>query len=502
MSLTNSKHSVEQITPDSNVTYLVTLQSANTGKSAIDFVSPLLTYNTGLGKFFVNNKVVPTSNVISLGSVVTSPTPPPSPAVGDLWYDTTSDIQFEYVYDGVNYQWVDITGPTISIGGPVSTNNITYTPLTANANTISSVSVILQAGSSNSVNFSTFTSVSGGYTAYPYTYFIISGTLPASLTLDSSTGIVSGRATTTYSSSNVVFGVKDVTGYVAPQKLTVNFTVAYPIYALQYLIVGGGGGGAGAPGGGGGGAGGFVTGPSIVTKNTSYPITVGGNGLGVIGGNGQPGGGSQFRCIFAPGGGGGAATPTISPSNIGASGGGGAAPAGTGATATGSPGPGAIGTYGFPGGNGNPTGGAGGGGGSGGVGGPGTGTAPSNVGGAGGTGSLWPYTGCCRYAGGGGGSGLNPGPAAYGGAGGGPVAGQGGASARLGGGGGGSNSPFGGGKGGAGVVILAVPNAEYPTVIAPGAVVTTPPAAPGYTILTYNTPAPTPAAQATFTFTA
>jgi hypothetical protein len=108
MSLTNSKLSVESFVPDSNVTYFVTLQSANTGKSAVDYVSPLLTYNTGLGQFFVNNRVVPTSNVASTGSVATSPTPPPFPSVGDLWYDTTTDIQFEYIFDGTNYQWVDI----------------------------------------------------------------------------------------------------------------------------------------------------------------------------------------------------------------------------------------------------------------------------------------------------------------------------------------------------------------------------------------------------------
>jgi hypothetical protein len=40
--------------------------------------------------------------------------------------------------------------------------------------------------------------------------------------------------------------------------------------------------------------------------------------------------------------------------------------------------------------------------------------------------------------------------------------------------------------GGGGVVIIAVPNAQYPTVSAPGAAVSTPPAAPGMTVLTYT----------------
>jgi hypothetical protein len=44
-----------------------------------------------------------------------------------------------------------------------------------------------------------------------------------------------------------------------------------------------------------------------------------------------------------------------------------------------------------------------------------------------------------------------------------------------------------GGSGGPGVVILAVPTPSYPGT-APGASVTNPPAAPGYTVLTYVGP--------------
>jgi hypothetical protein len=49
-------------------------------------------------------------------------------------------------------------------------------------------------------------------------------------------------------------------------------------------------------------------------------------------------------------------------------------------------------------------------------------------------------------------------------------------------------------------VIFAIPTSVYPSTIATGAVVTTPPAAPGYTVLTYNTPSP--GTPATYTFTA
>jgi hypothetical protein len=48
-------------------------------------------------------------------------------------------------------------------------------------------------------------------------------------------------------------------------------------------------------------------------------------------------------------------------------------------------------------------------------------------------------------------------------------------------------------------VILAIPTPVYPGT-ATGAVVTTPPAAPGYTVLTYNTPSP--GTSQTYTFIA
>jgi hypothetical protein len=46
------------------------------------------------------------------------------------------------------------------------------------------------------------------------------------------------------------------------------------------------------------------------------------------------------------------------------------------------------------------------------------------------------------------------------------------------------------GAGGSGTVILAFPNALYPAINSPTATVTTPPAAPGSTVLTYTTPSP------------
>jgi len=54
------------------------------------------------------------------------------------------------------------------------------------------------------------------------------------------------------------------------------------------------------------------------------------------------------------------------------------------------------------------------------------------------------------------------------------------------GGGGAGRNNIAGGTGGTGTVILVIPTPSYPG-LAPGAVVTNPPAAPGATVLTYTT---------------
>ena len=114
----------------------------------------------------------------------------------------------------------------------------------------------------------------------------------------------------------------------------------------------------------------------------------------------------------------------------------------------------------------------------------------SGSGGNGGDGKLWPYTGL-YYAGGGGGSAGSPtvpnitgGSNGLGGSGVGGGGGGAAGTANRGGGGGGSSTGT-GGLGGSGVVIIAIPTPNYPGS-ATGATVSTPPAAPGQTVLTYT----------------
>ena len=527
MSLTNSKLSVETISPEGNSTYYVTLQPDTKGKSAVDYVSPLLTFNTGLNQFFVNNTVVPTSNVVSLGSSVSSLTPPTNPNVGDLWYDIGTDTQFEYVSDGINRQWIDITGPTMSIGGPISTNTVTYVPFSATANPITTRSF----NSGDLVGFSTFTSVSGGYPYVPYTYYVASGTLPTGLTLNSSTGIVTGIAGRAIAATNVVFGVRDATSSAVTTTVTFSISVT-----IQYLAVAGGGGG-GADRGSGGGAGGLLT--SNWSLAASVPITItvgvggaaGGPALQAANGVSSNISSPAFTQVTTIGGGSGAivnnSVNTCQRNGVdgarGGSGGGASGQglgnpssprAGTAGAGIGYPGIFGVTQQGSPGGLSSSAGptqvAAGGGGGATGVGGNATTAFPTNtkIAGAGGAGYQWPFT-ANTYAGGGGGSSDSrcgsfvPGTGGPGG--GGPggapgVAGTPGTASTGGGGGGGSGGTpqTNGGTGGSGVVILAMPTPGYPGT-AVGAIVTTPPAAPGFTVLTYNTPNPTTPGSFTFT---
>jgi hypothetical protein len=364
-------------------------------------------------------------------------------------------------------------------------------------------------------SFNPFSSVSGGYS--PYVYSVSSGTLPEGITINSSTGLVSGTPTTLQSASSVTFSVQDSLNNQANITKTVNFTVI-PTFTIQYLVIAGGGGGgstSGFPGG--GGAGGMTSGSvGSLTAGRVFTITVGTGGCGGIGsgnGYGLPGNPSSLTSP-APlsvttqgGGGGGSSGGPLGPSKyIGSPGGSGGGTAGNGPGF----GPGGTGTPG----QGNPGGATynntyagGGGGGAGGAGqswGPGLFCGPP--GGNGGAGALWPYTGI-YYAGGGGGAGW---PTRLNGLGGGqppasPTLKGGGGDAMRSpvnppgslaqpgvpgtGGGGGAAQQCGtvGGAGGPGTVILAVPTPNYPGS-APGATVTTPPAAPGYTVITFTAP--------------
>ena len=299
------------------------------------------------------------------------------------------------------------------------------------------------------------------------TYSITSGSLPTGLSLNSSTGAISGTASAVGSNTVSTFTVSASTATLTSTRsfsITVNapvvqtytsgsgsFAVPVGVASVEVLVIAGGGSGGygnGNEGGGGGGAGGLV-------YSSAFSVTPGGTVSYAVGGGGSntssPGApvtngvDTTFGSITAVGGGyggfGGAGNP-------GGSGGGGSGfgqdqPAGSGTQAPSGGAPG----FGNPGGSGRWTSGVNGaGGGGGGSGGAGTaGPGPSPSGAPGGEGRSYDITGSpATYAAGGrGGDGRNTG---------GPSAGG---SANTGNGGNGANpSNPSSGSGGSGFIAI------------------------------------------------
>ena len=303
------------------------------------------------------------------------------------------------------------------------------------------------------------------------TYSLASGsTLPSGITLNSSTGVISGTSADVASSTTYTFTINANDGVNSVSR-EFSFIVR-PAVTIEALVVAGGGAG-GAGHGGGGGAGGFRSIASYTAlAGSPITVTVGSGGSGAVYGSTAPtnGGPSQFGSISATGGGkaGAQNSPDVSAnpdqkngSSGGSGGGGGNTTAGAGAGGAGN-----AGAYtpveGYAGANSNYGTASWASAGGGGAGGAGAGQASSGYGGNGGIGATSSITGTSvTYASGGGGCGGDNNGASYGtaSAGGGTngVQGNAGASqaaaANTGGGSGGARDGN-SGNGGSGVVIL------------------------------------------------
>jgi len=304
-------------------------------------------------------------------------------------------------------------------------------------------------------------------------YSVTTGSLPTGLSLNASTGAITGTPTV-LGTSNFSITATDAQNQAVARSFSIAVTAVIPVDFL--VVAGGGGGGAGRStgsyaSGGGGGAGGYRTSAGTsggggsaeagisLNSGTTYTVTVGSGGAAGVAGvnNAANGTDSIFSTITSIGGGGGAAWNTAGASgNSGGSGGGGISSGGAGTA-----------NQGYAGGGGNvsaPQYGAGGGGGAGAIGGLGT----AANGGNGGNGVASSISGSSvTYAGGGGGGTYTiSGTAGLGGSGGGGnsvITGDGsGAAASVNTGGGGGGASLGtasgptptGGQGGSGIVII------------------------------------------------
>jgi hypothetical protein len=405
-----------------------------------------------------------------------------------------------------NYAAANVVFRVQDVNGVVAatTSSVSFTVNAATTATADTTARSGQAG--NAITAFNPLTASNGTT--PYTYSVQSGTLPAGLSLNPSTGQVSGTPSAAVTVT-VVFRVQDTNAVVAATTSSVNFTYTAAPVALSFLLVGGGGGGGGGNStvhgsAGGGGGGGLRTGSlAAVPAGTVFTITVGAGGTGApftatagggaggassltspvasatpAGGGGGGGGTGPASGVFAAGagsnlssGGGGLSRNSFWPApgtgfvgNAGGASGG--APGTAGGTAGGAPGmaPFPVGTA---------RGGGGGGGGagqSGGLGQPQIRTANTpQVGGTGGNGTTNTIQGPTVTYGGGGGGGNGGGQGASAGG----TGGGGGPGAPLssfatnpsgqtntGGGGAGGGRTQGGGAGGSGVVIITVPTPQ------------------------------------------
>jgi Putative Ig domain len=106
-------------------------------------------------------------------------------------------------------------------GGGGSGGGSTAAAISATATTTAQNLAVSTAMSS----FSPLTA-SGGATPYTYSH---TGALPAGLSLDTSTGAVTGTPTATYATASLVFSVKDANNVMASTTSTVSFTVGAAI---------------------------------------------------------------------------------------------------------------------------------------------------------------------------------------------------------------------------------------------------------------------------------
>jgi hypothetical protein len=217
------------------------------------------------------------------GGVTVSDTAPGSPEEGDLWWEGDAD-KF-YIHDGSAFVEITNKSAVTSTGGTV---------------TITAINEFEAGSYDTSANF-TFSS--GSPVA---SYAIQSGSVPAGMSLNTSTGVVSGTASSVGSNTASTFTIRatDLDSDTADQAYswTINnlaevvttftsggtYTAPSGVDNVNIQVIGGGGGGGGGTAsdnqphtsGGTGGAGGYYTANVSVSGGGSYTINVGNGGGG------------------------------------------------------------------------------------------------------------------------------------------------------------------------------------------------------------------------------
>ena len=332
MSLLKPFRSVIPVANNDTSTYYVSMQPVACGTTSAKFVSANLTFQPSTQTLAVNKSPLIYSNTRSIFNLTTSPTPPLNPKVGDLWYDTSTDIEFEYIFDGVNRYWVDISSPVIPgtvqfvyrTASGAANANILY----ALADSVNNYSNVIEF----SVNTTNFTD---GTTIYWRDIGTANNSQANLLTpIIRFAGAANSGNLVIINNSNTLSRIAIDDGGLFLPNVTTNLQIGFyscasfinfigasnavPIidnsipnypFPMTYLIVGGGGGGggtgsnSGTAAGGGGGGGGFrtATGPSLVGLGFPFQIIVGSGGTGGgITGTGTAGNGQNSLIVTPP----------------------------------------------------------------------------------------------------------------------------------------------------------------------------------------------------------
>jgi len=489
--------------------------------------------------YFVSAGVLPTGITINSNTGLVAGVPLAGQTLGNVTF-TVRDINnvLASTTSAVGFTTFAVTTGASSVIATVNTAITAFNPLTITSGGTAPYTYFISSGTlPTGIQFNTSTGqVSGTPTVLQSASSVVFGASDANNVIIPTTVSVSFAVNATYSVNVALVGGGGGGGQKAPFPTNTFYnaggggggggvlqqTVTFGIGQTYSIVVGGGG-----------------------TKGGGDPVN---GGTLANGGNGTPStlsGPPTFNTLTAGGGGGGASATgpgspntasgttgsngvgSPSPTSVQGAGGGGAAILGLPLTiAVGISGGAPGGTGVFSGGSGSasrysgPTapqkGYIGAGGGGGGAGGGGSSGSPpgspttcfgptsgiASKGGNGGPGATVPFVPNVYGGGGGGAAGLGgnfptSGPNQYAGLGGPGGGGQGrpgypngsvtAGDTNTGGGGGGNSSDAGSaGNGGSGVVIIAIPTPNYPSVVATGAIVSNPPAAPGQTVLTFN----------------
>ena len=148
-----------------------------------------VTGNISAGNILTSNILYPNGSPYLIGggtvSISSSNTAPVSPTVGDFWYDTGEDILFQYIDDGTNEVWIDLSGDPaqVVVGTPnkqfyanklqIGTAEYLLDTFPAAGNTLVAWTVSAKDNIGNNIRSSTIQSVNDGTEVYWTEYGII-----------------------------------------------------------------------------------------------------------------------------------------------------------------------------------------------------------------------------------------------------------------------------------------------------------------------------------------